>query len=153
MKTKIMILVISLSFVTILLAQKFNRPNNNFQNNNYGYCLNNLNLSTEQKDAITKLQTQHQNEMIDFRSQIDKINLQIQNERMKLNPDGNKIKNLITQRNEIKTKMDLARESHRQSVYNLLTDEQKQNFYNNRPIGLGMGKGNRPGRGANGCRW
>lgn len=106
-----------------------------------GYCLNNIDLTADQKNEIDKLIQQHQTQMIDFRSQIDKINIQIADERNKQNPDFNKIKQLISQKNDIKNKMDMARIEHQQQVYNKLTDEQKKQMYQNRPVGAGYGRG------------
>lgn len=106
-----------------------------------GYCLNSVNLTADQKNEIDKLIQQHQTQMIDFRSQIDKINIQIADERNKQSPDFNKIKQLITQKNDIKNKMDMARVEHQQQVYSKLTDEQKKQIYQNRPVGAGYGKG------------
>ncbi len=137
----VIIAVFIFSSATIFAQPGPGRMKGNGKGFGPGYCLNNLSLTSEQKTEIEKLIQQHQAQMIDYRAQIEKINLQIANERNKQNPDFNKIKQLINQRNDVKSKMDMARVDHQQQVYSKFTDEQKKQMYQNRPIGAGLGKG------------
>ncbi|HOJ36941.1 MAG TPA: Spy/CpxP family protein refolding chaperone [Ignavibacteriales bacterium] len=147
MKPKVSTIVLAIiavfifSSATIFAQTGPGRMKGNGKGFGSGYCLNNLSLTSEQKAEIEKLIQQHQAQMIDYRAQIEKINLQIADERNKQNPDYNKIKQLINQRNDVKSKMDMARVDHQQQVYSKLTDEQKKQMYQNRPIGTGLGKG------------
>jgi Spy/CpxP family protein refolding chaperone len=87
-----------------------------------------LNLTSEQETKINALRTEYRKTMIDTRSEIQKIQLNIQNEMRSDNPNMNLIEGLVKNQENLRTTMRLARLTHRNDVASLLTPEQQEIF-------------------------
>ncbi|MGE5354258.1 MAG: Spy/CpxP family protein refolding chaperone [Acidobacteriota bacterium] len=104
--------------------------------------LQELNLSQDQKDQIQKLRTEHQKQMVDYRSDIQKTRIDIKNLFTGNNPDEGKILDLSKKVSDIQADMKASSIKNWFQIYNLLNDQQKATFRKMAPmLREGMGKG------------
>ena len=84
-----------------------------------------LNLTDEQENKIEGLRINHQKQMIDFRAELDKKELELQ----ELNNKGEYTRDefiaKIKELSEIRNRMQLAGANHQMDIYELLDPEQK----------------------------
>ncbi|MCU7492182.1 MAG: Spy/CpxP family protein refolding chaperone [Bacteroidota bacterium] len=96
--------------------------------------LQELNLSQDQKDQIQKLRTEHQKQMVDYRSDIAKTRLDIKNLFTSNNPDEDKILDLTKKVSGIQADMKASSIKNWFQIYNLLNDQQKETFRKMAPM-------------------
>jgi Spy/CpxP family protein refolding chaperone len=87
-------------------------------------CKDDLNLTDEQIEKIKAVNLDHQAEMIDFRAELAKLQLNKQSNMMSDNPDRDQAISLTRQINEVRGRISLAQVSHRFAVRDILTSEQ-----------------------------
>ncbi len=111
-----------------------------------------LNLTQEQKDSITKMQKTFGVERIDLKANLEKAELELRNLRMSKASDA-EILAAIDKVGQHRTDMQKMMFRHRQAIKNILTDEQQaklkdmrqQRFNKDCPMGSGMGQGKQGG--------
>lgn len=109
--------------------------------------LQELNLTQDQKDQIQKLRSDHQKQMVDYKSDIAKTRIDIKNLFQSNNPDEGKILDLTKKVSDTQADMKASSIKNWFQIYNLLNDQQKATFRKMAPMmrermGKGMmGKG------------
>ncbi|MGE5431250.1 MAG: Spy/CpxP family protein refolding chaperone [Syntrophomonadaceae bacterium] len=106
--------------------------------------LQELNLSQDQKDQIQKLRSDHQKQMVDYKSDIAKTRIDIKNLFVNKNPDEGKILDLTKKVSDIQADMKASAIKNWFQIYNLLNDQQKETFRKMAPMlheRMGMGEG------------
>jgi len=107
-------------------------------------------LTEDQQKQIDELRTDHLKKMTSFRNQIRENRAHYQTLMSEENVDMNAVNKNIDAYTSLRNSMMKESAAHRQSVRNLLTDEQKVYFDNMRHgKGKGMGYGRGPGRHGN----
>lgn len=95
--------------------------------------LEKLDLSTEQKDKIQTLRIAHQKEIIDLKADLEKAKLALRELREKKNFSRTDYLGAVEKINNAENKISLSRANHRMDVYDLLTDKQKEEFWEFEP--------------------
>ncbi|MGE5401178.1 MAG: Spy/CpxP family protein refolding chaperone [Ignavibacteriales bacterium] len=146
----IMIALISVSPLNSLFAQN-GKKNNDNRPPARQKLMQELNLSQDQKDQIAKLKLDHQKEMVDLKSEVEKNRIEMKNLFLGKDIDENKILDLSKKNSDIQAKMKTSSIQNWFKIYNLLNDDQKAIFRKNAPM---MGErmkgkfmGRRPGMG------
>jgi Spy/CpxP family protein refolding chaperone len=85
-----------------------------------------LNLTDEQESQIEELQINHQKQMIDFRADIEKKELELRELKSKGNYSREEFIALTKEISELRSSMHLARANHQMDVYDLLDSSQKE---------------------------
>lgn len=93
-----------------------------------GYLIDKLDLTEKQLNDIQKLRDNHLKIMSDYRSELQKLAIDIRSEWRNPAPDKKKIESLMDKMNEIRNKMNKQRLNHWFEVYNLLDEKQKVKF-------------------------
>ncbi|MFA6599043.1 MAG: periplasmic heavy metal sensor [Ignavibacteriaceae bacterium] len=142
--TKILVAALLLVFATGISAQP--GPGNGGMGRGKALMAKKLNLTADQQKKIDELRTEHQRKMIDLHADIAKLQLDKKEMLKKGNYDRKTFlaldEKIMKQRNVIET----ARANHQMDVYELLDANQKE-IWNSRPMGQGMGKAGKMGRG------
>ena len=113
-----------------------------------------LNLTQEQKDSITKMQKTFGVERIDLKANLEKAELELRNLRMSKASDA-EVLAAMDKVGQYRTDMQKMMYRHRQAIKNVLTNEQQaklkemrqQRLNKDCPMGPGMGQGRQGGRG------
>jgi Spy/CpxP family protein refolding chaperone len=84
-----------------------------------------LNLTDEQETKIEGIRIYHQKEMIEFRAELEKKELELQELKNKGEYTREEYISKIKELNEIRNKIHLARANHQMDVYELLDPTQK----------------------------
>jgi len=84
-----------------------------------------LNLTDEQETKIESLRISHQKQMIDFRAELEKKELELQELKYKGEYTREDYIGKIKELSEIRNRIQLARANHQMDVYELLDPEQK----------------------------
>ena len=132
MKSKILVLAAVLAALLIsgnLFSQEFregNRERDEFRNRER--IQEKLNLSTEQVDKIEALKLSHRKEMIGLRADVEKKEVELEELKNTLNFSRDAYLNKINEIISAKNKIELARANHQMDVYQLLDDNQKQEW-------------------------
>jgi hypothetical protein len=132
MKSKILVLAAVLAALLIsgnLFSQEFregNRERDEFRNRER--IQEKLNLSTEQVDKIEALKLSHRKEMIGLRADVEKKEVELEELKYTLNFSRDAYLNKINEIISAKNKIELARANHQMDVYQLLDDNQKQEW-------------------------
>jgi Spy/CpxP family protein refolding chaperone len=92
-----------------------------------------LNLSDEQKEKIQALRLNHRKEMIDLKADLEKAELALNELKTKKNFSRNDYLSAVEKINTAENKISLSRANHRMDVYELLTDKQKEEFWEFEP--------------------
>lgn len=128
MKSNFLLTTISLIFVGSLFL-------NNSQAQNFpmwgiltGRDCDKLNLTDSQKEEIDKIRDAHQKDMIGYRSELQKLRIDLKNQWDAAKPDKKQIESIVDKMAAVRSKMNKERISHWFDVYNLLDDNQKQLF-------------------------
>ncbi|MBN2613310.1 MAG: Spy/CpxP family protein refolding chaperone [Bacteroidales bacterium] len=104
------------------------RPYGNRQFGNMQYCSQIPNLSSEQQQKITGLQTANLKEMNSYRNDLMIKRAELNKLQTENNADINKINAKIDEIGKLKTEMAKNRNAHIQSIRGLLTDDQRAYF-------------------------
>jgi len=88
-----------------------------------------LNLTDEQKEKVQSFRLKHQKEMIDLKADLEKAELALNELKAKKNFSRSDYLNAVEKINDAENKISLSRADHRMDVYELLTDEQKKEFW------------------------
>jgi len=145
----IMIAAFLMSFSYQANAQRYGKGQGqgwNQQNNQQRNC-NIPNLTEDQQKKIEKMRTANMKEMIQFRNVMAEKSAHLNTLRTADKVDMNAVNKAIDEMGATRTKMMKEREAHRQSVRQILTDEQKVYFDSRRGRGFNGGKGKGNGRG------
>jgi hypothetical protein len=132
MKSKILVLAAVLAALLIsgnLFSQEFregNRERDEFRNRER--IQEKLNLSTEQVDKIEALKLSHRKEMIGLRADVEKKEVELEELKYTLNFSRDAYLNKINEIISAKNKIELAGANHQMDVYQLLDDNQKQEW-------------------------
>lgn len=132
MKSKILVLAAVLAALLIsgnLFSQEFregNRERDEFRNRER--IQEKLNLSTEQVDKIEALKLSHRKEMIGLIADVEKKEVELEELKNTLNFSRDAYLNKINEIISAKNKIELARANHQMDVYQLLDDNQKQEW-------------------------
>ena len=113
---------------------------------NAGWWMDDLNLTAEQRQTITKLQTDFQKDQIKVRGKLQSAQVELR--ALMQDPEGNtkQIKAKQAEINEIRTELQNAGVDHRNAIRKLLTPDQQTLF--DQRVGHGMRGGMGAGRGA-----
>jgi Spy/CpxP family protein refolding chaperone len=84
-----------------------------------------LNLTDEQETKIEELRINHQKEMIEFRAELEKKELELQELKNKGEYTREDYTGKIKEQSEIRNRIQLARANHQMDVYELLDPAQK----------------------------
>jgi Spy/CpxP family protein refolding chaperone len=119
-------------------------------------CMNIPGLTEDQLEQIMELRVNHLSEMQSYRDRIDINRIQYRS-MVREDADMNAINANIEERAAIRVEMEKNQAQHRQSVRNLLTDQQRAWFDSAPRAGIGRGPATGPGsrefgRGAPGPR-
>ncbi len=93
-----------------------------------GYLIDKLDLTEKQLNEIQKLRDSHLKVMSDYRSELQKLAIDIRSEWRNPAPDKKKIESLMDKMNEIRNKMNKQKLNHWFEIYNLLDEKQKIKF-------------------------
>jgi Spy/CpxP family protein refolding chaperone len=88
----------------------------------------NLNLTKQQTSKLEDLRIKHQEQMIDFRAELDKARLENQKLRRSDKLNRSEFLNQTKKMSSIKNKMAEARANHLMDVYETLNDEQRKTW-------------------------
>ena len=99
-----------------------------------------LNLTEAQQDRCAELRTNHQEKMIDLRSELQKSKLAFDELRRKGNYSRSDYLNATSEIGKIRDKIATATAGHRMDVYEILDDSQKE-VWNKTDGRRGMGRG------------
>jgi len=158
MKTsKFNVLIVMIAAVLMSFSYQVNGQRNgrgqgqgwNQQNNQARNC-NIPDLTEDQQQKIEKMRTTHMKEMIQFRNVMAEKRAHLNTLRTADKVDINAIYNAIDEMGANRTKMMKKREAHRQSIRQILTDDQKVYFDSRRGRGFKGGKGHGNGMGMRG---
>lgn len=132
MKSKILVLAAVLAALLIsgnLFSQEFHQGNRERDGmRNRDRIQEKLNLSTEQVDKIEALKLSHRKEMIGLRADVEKKEVELEELKYTLNFSRDAYLNKINEIISAKNKIELARANHQMDVYQLLDDNQKQEW-------------------------
>ena len=132
MKSKILVLAAVLAALLIsgnLFSQEFHQGNRERDGmRNRDRIQEKLNLSTEQVDKIEALKLSHRKEMIGLRADVEKKEVELEELKNTLNFSRDAYLNKINEIISAKNKIELARANHQMDVYQLLDDNQKQEW-------------------------
>jgi len=92
-----------------------------------------LNLTDQQEEQVSKLRSEHQLNMIDSRAEIRKLEVQLNDEKRKKDLDEEKILSLTKQIGEQKADLQTRSTQMWLNVYNLLDEKQKEIWKDHRP--------------------
>ena len=132
MKSKLLVFAAVLATLLIsgnLFSQEFregNRERDEFRNRER--IQEKLNLSTEQVDKIEALKLSHRKEMIGLIADVEKKEVELEELKYTLNFSRDAYLNKINEIISAKNKIELARANHQMDVYQLLDDNQKQEW-------------------------
>ena len=131
-----------------------NRKDGNFNQQKGFFCKNIPNLTEDQQTKIEKLRTAHMKDVLDHRNQMGEKRAKLQTLQTADNVNMDEINILIEEMGKIRIEKQKKAAAHRQSVRNLLTDEQKVYFDSRmgRKGGMGKGCGYKHGKGG-GSGW
>ncbi|MCD4746294.1 MAG: Spy/CpxP family protein refolding chaperone, partial [Bacteroidales bacterium] len=105
-----------------------NRKDGNFNQQKGFFCKNIPNLTEDQQTKIEKLRTAHMKDVLDHRNQMGEKRAKLQTLQTADNVNMDEINILIEEMGKIRIEKQKKAAAHRQSVRNLLTDEQKVYF-------------------------
>lgn len=93
---------------------------------NQGRVHEQLNLTDQQKIKLDELRIKHQEQMIDFRAELDKARLEMQKLRKSDKLNRSDVINQTKKMSSIINKIAEARANHMMDMYEMLTDEQRK---------------------------
>ena len=132
----IFISLIALAFFLGLANAQPYREEGKFRHKN---MLEKLDLSAEQKDKIQTLRISHQKEMVDLKADLEKAKIALRELKAKKNFPRNDYLSAVEKINNAENKISLSRANHRMDIYEILTDKQKEEFWEFEP-GFRMGR-------------
>ncbi len=160
-----LVMIVLMGFGTDALAQRGNgNRNGNGYGNGNGYangngygngngysfrdCNNMPNLTDAQRTSIEKLQVVQQKEMLQYSNKLRELNAKLNTQRSSNNESMTAINKTVDEITSVKNKQMKQRETHKQEIRKLLTDDQKVLFDSrqNRRNGNGNRNGNRGGK-------
>jgi len=126
MKTKILLLITILSFLSIqnIFAQERNRQRDNCKQQ----CLNKLDLTDEQQEKIETMKLDHQMDMIDLKANLEKKKLELKELKNKGNYTREEYINDVEVINVAKDAIAILRANFKMDIYELLDAEQKKEW-------------------------
>lgn len=147
--------ILMISFLMLALSGTFAQPAPH-----YAWLHDKLNLTDDQEKKLDELRTEHQDKMMSYRDQIQKIAIDMRALGRKDNINVSEYNKMKDQMQDVREKMKDERDAHEAALLSVLNDEQKSDwlkFKINRPgRGMGAGKGfgprggNGPGKGGDG---
>ncbi|MFB0515283.1 MAG: Spy/CpxP family protein refolding chaperone [Candidatus Neomarinimicrobiota bacterium] len=99
-----------------------------------------LKLTKEQQEQITKLGTQFQTQVIDLRADLQKLRLELQEQLRAVSPNKKAIDATLDKINAKQGAIQKLRVNHQLDVRAVLTPEQRE-IFDSRPFKRGFGKG------------
>lgn len=105
-------------------AQRRNLGNSNFK----GKGLESLNLTDSQEEQIEKMRIDNRKEMIDLRANLQKAEVELREIKLKKDFTRDEYVSAVEKINDAKNQIALARANHRMDVYNILDDNQKEQW-------------------------
>lgn len=88
-----------------------------------------LNLSSEQKEALRNLQIKHTKETSDLRSDLQIKKIELRKLRFDKNPDFNKLKGILENISKLQLDLQISRLKLQLAADKVLTEEQKNSLY------------------------
>lgn len=127
--------IFSVLFIALFILpfQIFAQPEHSGDGPRHKEMMEKLNLTDQQEEQISKLRTDHQMKMIDGRAEIQKLEVQLKDERKKIDLDEEKILSLTKKIGEMRAAQQLARTEMWLKIYNLLDDKQKELWKEHQP--------------------
>ncbi|RPI69893.1 MAG: hypothetical protein EHM47_13100 [Ignavibacteriales bacterium] len=92
-----------------------------------------LNLTEEQENKISDLRTNHQKKMTDYKAELEKAKIDMRDIRNSSGVSRNNLISAVEKMNDVKNKMAVERINHHMDVYELLNDEQKEIWREQKP--------------------
>ena len=127
-------------FVFFMTANTAAQTSKNNRRSMHDCKLSELNLTDEQQKKLDELKEGHFIEASKLRDELDKMRIDKRAMMRSDNLDKNNILDLTKKMNELKGKIALSGDEFRINVYELLTDQQKQDFRKFTPCHQKMGK-------------
>jgi len=124
---------------TLLTAQ----PAHSRRDREFGgrQCLQALNLSETQEQAIRELRRKHTKELIPLRSQAQSVELDLEAALDAEEPDLAQVNRLVEEKSKIRAEITKKRIAHRIAMVKLLTPEQRKKWRDRQGEGWGRGLG------------
>ena len=132
MKSKLLVLVTVLAALLIsgnLFSQEFrqgNREREEFRNKDR--IQEKFNLSSEQVDKIETLKLSHRKDMISLRADIEMKEIELEELKNDVNFSREAYLKKVNEIISVKNKLELARANHQMDIYQLLDENQKQEW-------------------------
>lgn len=126
-------IILSLVFISSQSVSGQFKDRGNFRGDHREMMIEKLQLTEDQQEAIEELRFEHQNEMIDLKSDVQRKKLQLQELKRSGNYTREEFLASVKSLSEAKQQIALVKANHRMDVYELLTDEQKETFDKIRP--------------------
>lgn len=111
------------------MQQHKNHKMHNMRNggqSSFFHLLHKIDLTAEQKDKIGEIKRSKKSENRDEFKELHNLSMQLDDLKINQNFDSNKAKNLIKQIAEKREKIDLENFNTEKQIYDILTDNQKQ---------------------------
>ncbi len=132
--------VVMFAMVFLLFSADLNAQRKKIFKEDRGYFHSLLNLSEEQESKISKLRIEHQKNMVDLRSELEKAKLDLRELQTSGNYSRSEYLSAADKINSIHTRISKARANHKMDVYELLSNEQKK-LWNEKDRGFRKGRG------------
>lgn len=124
---KVLITSLVTLFFFISVNTIFAQPEQKFNKRLYKErSIEKLNLTEEQENKISDLRTSHQKKMADYKAELEKAKIDMRDIRESSDISRNDMIAVVEKLNDIKNRMAIERTNHRMDVYELLNDEQKE---------------------------
>jgi Spy/CpxP family protein refolding chaperone len=136
----IAVILFSLAILTEAAAQPYGRGRG--LGNEQGWRLSGLNLTQDQQDKITKLRTDHRNEVSKTRDDLDRLRIDKREMMRQNNINKNDYINLEKRMSSLREKIHLSGAEFRMQVYEILDTDQRQQLAQGT---LGKGKKGKAG--------
>jgi len=130
---KMKFLLIPLIILTFSLGSVNAQPFREDGKPRHKNMLEKLDLSAEQKDKVETLRIAHQKEMIDLKADLEKAKLALRELKAKKNFSRTDYLGAVEKINNAENRISLSRANHRMDIYELLTDKQKEEFWEFEP--------------------
>ena len=119
-------IILSLLLTVIIFTDSFSQPKDRrqFRDN----IKEKLNLSEEQQEKIETLKIQHQKEMVDLKASLEKEKIAMKELKQNTNFSRTDYISAVERLNEIKNQIAVKHANHRMDVYELLDDNQKEEW-------------------------
>ncbi len=113
-------------------------PSKSFADSEENFCdqpklkhiVKELNLTDKQKDELSKIRSEHQKKIIDFKADLQKLRIDLKDEMKKTNLDESKILSISSKISDLQAKIKESRMKMWLDSYKLLDDKQKEIWKN-----------------------